>query len=313
MAQSCKAYKKWIEERVEQRVDEWVEEKQQKCKKRHWYDPRSWICWLVTALVLVTRWVLVWVGKWITYVVCEVVTFAANFAATFIGLIFSIPILGRFLSWVWSLLLELLWRIVSAIVDGFLGALGIDVTKKLRLCIVILSDARRLPTATPESLQPEIDNATRIYRDAANVKLIVGDIHTIEQPAPASALDPPCGTSLGLADLWLTGTYYKNNSNVQCFDSALLRLIGFRSPVVVFVVHKVHGKKGCSLGPLTDCGLDPLPWTLPVRWIRWQPWDRERAVPSECGDSSRMSSKPARCAWSWTRASGSARSPAIST
>jgi hypothetical protein len=190
MAQSCKAYKKWIEERVEQRVDEWVEEKQQKCKKRHWYDPRSWICWLVTALVLVTRWVLVWVGKWITYVVCEVVTFAANFAATFIGLIFSIPILGRFLSWVWSLLLELLWRIVSAIVDGFLGALGIDVTKKLRLCIVILSDARRLPTATPESLQPEIDNATRIYRDAANVKLIVGDIHTIEQPAPASALDP---------------------------------------------------------------------------------------------------------------------------
>lgn len=60
-------------------------------------------------------------------------------------------------------------------------------------------------------------------------------------------------------------------------------------------------------------GLDPLPWTLPERRIRWQRWDRKRAAPSERGDSSRMSSGQAPCAWFWTRANGSARPLAIST
>lgn len=110
--------------------------------------------------------------------------------------ILSIPILGRFIGWVLSVLLEyLVWRIVSAIADGFLALLGIDLTKKLRVCIIVLSGARRAPTTSREvlqPLQPAIDSATRIYRSAANIKFIVGDIHWIEQPAPKANLDPAC-------------------------------------------------------------------------------------------------------------------------
>lgn len=262
MAKACNEYKQWVEERVEKRVDEWVEERRKECKKRKWYDPRGWICWFVTTLVLVVRWVVVWVGKWVTYVVCQVVTFTANFLATFIGLILSIPILGRLLGWLWRIIiLELVWRAVSAIMDLGFAIVGTDPEKKLRLCIVILRDAQRVPMATPESLQPAIEDAGRIFRDVANVKLIVGEIHTIDAPAPESNLDPACEPGALWDDLWLPGTYFENNSNVQCFDSALLRLIGFRAPVVVFVVRAIEGKRGCSIGPLVDYvtieGADP--------------------------------------------------------
>lgn len=51
MAAVCKDYKKWVEEQVEKPVEEWVEKTEQKCKKRKWYDPRRWLCWLVTTFV----------------------------------------------------------------------------------------------------------------------------------------------------------------------------------------------------------------------------------------------------------------------
>ena len=260
MAKVCKNYKKWVQEKIEKPIDDWVEEKEKKCKKRKWYDPRRWLCWFVTTLVKVVRWVVVWVGKWVTYAVCQLVTSVVNFFSVFIGLILSIPILGRLIGLVWHALLDVFWRLVS-LLDIIAGALGLHLPKKLRLCVIILSNERRVPVATAESLQPEIERAKRIYKDAANIKLTV-DIHTLETPAPKDNLDPPCGVgSLG-DDLWVQGTYYENNGNVQCFDSAFLHLIGYAAPVVVFIVRDVEGKKGCSLGPLTDYvvveGKDPV-------------------------------------------------------
>src|SRR6476469_9529708 len=63
MATECIETQEWIEEEVSKPVEEWVEQTEKKCKKRHWYDPRRWLCWLVTTLVKVVVWVVVTLGK----------------------------------------------------------------------------------------------------------------------------------------------------------------------------------------------------------------------------------------------------------
>lgn len=253
MAKFCKEYKKKIEEKIEKPMDEWVEKTVKKCKKKKckWWCGccNKWFCWLETIVVKVVRWVVVTVIKWVTYVVCEVVAFILNFLATFIGLILSIPIIGRIIGWIIKIILEIIWSVLS-IPDIIAGIFGIKLRKKLRVCILILSD-KESPVATEESLQKAIDSAKKIYKAEANVKFIVSDVKTLRN-SPQSALNTHCDAGALGDDLWIAGTYFENNANTQCFDSAFIRLIGFAAPVVVFVVKDVEGKKGCSLGPLVD-------------------------------------------------------------
>ena len=70
----CERFRRWVEERVEKPIDEWVQRTERRCSQRPWWHPLRWICWLVTTLVKVTRWVIVTVGKWVIYTVCRLVT-----------------------------------------------------------------------------------------------------------------------------------------------------------------------------------------------------------------------------------------------
>lgn len=83
MAIECVETQEWIEEEISKPVEEWVEQTEQKCKKRPWYDPRRWLCWLVTTLVKVVRWVIVKVGKWVVRTVCKIVGAVLTFAEAF--------------------------------------------------------------------------------------------------------------------------------------------------------------------------------------------------------------------------------------
>lgn len=69
--------------------------------------------------------------------------------------------------------------------------------------------------------------------------------------------------------------------------------------------HGVAAKELVALG--YGSGLDPLPWTLHERRIRCGRWQRSRGASSARGDSSRMSSRRARCGWSSMRARPSRR------
>jgi hypothetical protein len=73
MAIECVETQEWIEEEISKPVEEWVEKTEQKCKKRPWWHPLRWLCWLVTTLVKVVVWVVVKVGKWVVRTVCKVV------------------------------------------------------------------------------------------------------------------------------------------------------------------------------------------------------------------------------------------------
>lgn len=182
----------------------------------------------------------------------QVVKFVLNLPAVIVGLFFSIPILGRISGLIWRGLIDLFWRIVS-LPDVILGLAGIYPEKKLRVSVIILADEEQDPVVKPDKLKQSIEEMVGIYLEAANVQVIVNEIKTMVAAAPAGNLNPSCGGRAVWDDIWTAGTYFENMANIQCFDSAFQRLVGYAAPVIIFVVQTVkEGDIGCSLGPFTD-------------------------------------------------------------
>ena len=254
MAEICREIQERIEERVEQPLEEWVEREEERCRRRRcrWWCAccNKWFCWIVTVVVRVVVTVVVTIVKWVTRVVCETVSVILDAIGLIVGLVFSIPIIGRLIRQIWDILVEIVWRIAS-IPGLILDLIGIDLRKRLRVCIIILSDDEG-PLATDTSLDPAIRQAVQIYRDEANVSFIVEAIHTMRNAAPDRNLDVACNAEAWWEDLWIEGSYFEFTANQLCFDGAGRRLIGFAAPVVVFVLRSVKGAAGCSLGPFSD-------------------------------------------------------------
>lgn len=182
----------------------------------------------------------------------KVLKYVVNVPAFVIGLFFSIPILGRITGLIWRGLIDLFWRIIS-LPDVILGLLGTYPEKKMRIAVIILTSEGQDVLVKPDKLKESIENAVVTYKEAANVRVIVDKIQTLVAPAPTANLNPSCGGSALKDDIGTAGTYYENTINIQCFDSAFQRLIGYAAPVIVFIVQEVKGGDiGCSLGPFTD-------------------------------------------------------------
>jgi hypothetical protein len=79
MAMVCTSVTEWIETNVSKPVEDWEDRQEKKCKKRHWYDPRSWFCWFITIVVKVIRWVVVTVVTAVVSVVCNLVGAVLSF------------------------------------------------------------------------------------------------------------------------------------------------------------------------------------------------------------------------------------------
>ncbi|MFE5189924.1 hypothetical protein [Streptomyces sp. NPDC056628] len=75
MATVCKEINERVEEKVSKPIEEWVRDTKKYCKKKFkWYNPLSWVCWLVTTLIRVVRWVVSVVVRFVVRWVCWVVT-----------------------------------------------------------------------------------------------------------------------------------------------------------------------------------------------------------------------------------------------
>jgi len=255
MAKYCEEVQEWIEEKVEKPIEEWIKKREKKCKKKKckkWcLCCNKWFCWIETFFEKVIKWVVITVGKWVTRIVCELVHSFLNAAGFFLGLVFAIPIIGRLIREGWDAIIEFGNR-VWGIPDLILCAFGVKWTKKLRICIIILRDEDGNEIATEASLMRYIEQAKTIYKDAANVDLIVNGIHTVLSPSPKRNLDVGCNGGAWGDDLWLDGSYFEFTANTECFESIANRLTGWAAPVVVFVVRDVKDKAGCSMGPFSD-------------------------------------------------------------
>lgn len=176
-----------------------------------------------------------------------------NAPAFLVGLLLSVPILGRITSLIWrGLILDLFWRIIS-IPDVILGLFGVMPEKKMRVTVIILANETNEPFAKTDNIKNAIENAIKAYKDAANVRVILDKIHIMETAAPAANLKPSCNSKAAIDDIWFPGAYFEYTINTQCFESAFQRVVGYAAPVIVYVVPEVKESDiGCSLGPFTD-------------------------------------------------------------
>jgi len=151
-----KNVQEWIEEEIEQPIEKWVETTEEKCKDYGWYDPRGWVCWIVTTSVKVVNWVIVTVGKWVTRVVCEIVHYIIHIIGIIIGF------------------LDLLANIFLGIPELVLCLLGIEVGRRnISVCVAVIAKRDETPAVPISDIERHFEVAKKIY-DRCGVDLEFG-------------------------------------------------------------------------------------------------------------------------------------------
>ncbi|MFZ0546927.1 MAG: hypothetical protein WAM60_15880, partial [Candidatus Promineifilaceae bacterium] len=85
----------------------------------------------------------------------SVFKFVINFPAVLVGLFFSIPVLGRISAVIWRGAIDLFWRVVS-LPDVVLGLFGVYPEKKMRISVIILTDAEQTPIVKADRLKTAV-------------------------------------------------------------------------------------------------------------------------------------------------------------
>jgi hypothetical protein len=86
----CTTTTEWIRENISKPIEEWEERTKEKCKKRSWWNPLKWLCYLVTYLVKVIRWVVISVVRAVVSTVCRLIVAVLGIiwdALKFLGLL----------------------------------------------------------------------------------------------------------------------------------------------------------------------------------------------------------------------------------
>ncbi len=210
----------------------------------------EWVCkasaWVCKAAVWISQWVC---HAWntITTFVClawETLLVVVFVVGVFVKTILAIPIVGAIIKEALNAITSVVIGLVGFVTEGIgCGLLGICLPKKLRLCVILNSDAE------VKNVQPILDRTTQILKDEANVTVYA----QTGGGAGAPDVDPSCGAAAWGEDLWLTGSQYEHAASLQCSEYTVPSLIGIGSPIYAFAVREVAGEdNGCSLGPLTN-------------------------------------------------------------
>jgi len=193
-----------------------------------------------------------------------------NWTAGIIELVFCIPYLGRFLKWLWNIVLTGV-NIIFGMVEYLLMWVGFQPQKQMRIEAVILKDTASNYLAAAEDVAAALQQAAQIFM-TANIRLIparsVNASSTTHNSLPpdlnacithypipldSNMLDVDCNAPALQEDLGLKGAKFQHISRTHLSHTNLRRLTGYGSPVIIFIVRSFkqnHG--GCSLGPLTD-------------------------------------------------------------
>lgn len=187
-------------------------------------------------------------------------------AAAPIELVLALPYLGRGLSWLWSLLLSLVWAILS-LPDLLLVLIGVLPEKRLRLWIAVPDAA----SFDDQDWLTAMAVAAEVFRREANVRLVPAfgfqwqrafsqekpfRGETLRANVVAGELAGGVGCQLRAAkeDLGWAGTSVAINSVRHHLRGGARRITGWGAPLMAVAVESVEKGKlaGCSLGPLTD-------------------------------------------------------------
>lgn len=199
-----------------------------------------------------------------------IVSVVLNALAWVVLFVFQIPVIGRFVNWIWNAALSVAYAVFSAF-DVVAALLGILPEKRLRLLVINQEDENGNAIATEADLLAAINLAIRVYREQVNVRVLPvklfnyrtpfsGDeqasddyISNVTSKGGASTLDVDCGGGDLTADLGAPGADFQDIMLANGFWTSFRRLIGYGAPICAFAVRKFTGNSdGCSLGPLTD-------------------------------------------------------------
>lgn len=253
MATICKDVQEWIKEQVWKPVDDWVRRTEENCKKRPWWHPLRWFCWLVTIVVKIVRWVLAPVLTLVFRIVCEVVNFFVNLVAAIFNIILTFPIIGPIIKAIIRAVTTAISYVVG-LADGLAGLVGIRITKHLRVHVIPLCEGI-IPLAYETHLTPIMRETERIFYARAKIRVHTRFHEPVRNP-PENALRLGTEFDLVLDEAWLKGTWHQMQT-VKLFESNVWSLIGIGHPIIVYVVREVgydgQGKvAGTSGGPFTD-------------------------------------------------------------
>ena len=248
MGRVCREVQEWIEEEIEQPIEEWENRQEERCRRRRcrWWCLccNRWFCWLVWVVVKVIRWVVVTVGKWVARIVCEVVNIVLDIIGFVINIILSIPIIGGIIRTILNWVTEIIWRIVGFI--GFLASLaGIRPRKKMYFGVLVPPIT---PIAADVDIQRQVDAVVEFYDRTCNINAIFTGICRTNVSPPDGSLTVGCDASGFFNDWWLAGSYFEFASATCKFTDSFRRVIGLGAEIIVVVVQDVTpaNTNGCS-------------------------------------------------------------------
>lgn len=220
MAVECVSVQEWIEEEISKPVDAWVEKTQEKCKKRHWYDPRSWFCWLVTTLVKAVVWVVVKVGRWAVRTVCKIVGALLGFLRDFFTGLWNF--LAGVFTWDWCRAVHGLIQAGAGTIDSLftlgrvvvlLDTLDYIITERQRSQLRAYVRTRLSFKYSGQDFQDIVENL-RIDRGAFGYRIPMRAIRTYLDSEAPSPVDPT------VPNLWKLNDEKKINLRELCgFES----------------------------------------------------------------------------------------------
>jgi hypothetical protein len=173
---------------------------------------------------------------------------------------------GDFFSDVWSAggnVFKDLFNRALGLPDSILTFFGIMLPKEMRFQVRILraEDGRavmadeNLPAADREAdldqIKKAIAHMREVFDSQVNTDAIAiddEDIITLDVVAPTAALDVGCGSDAWQDDFGEAGEFFRRHLAKRGTSWAL----GYGAPITAFVVRGISGKRGCSLGPVTD-------------------------------------------------------------
>lgn len=250
MGRVCREIQEWVEEQIEQPIEEWENRQEERCREEecNWWVLclNKLVCWLVWVVVKVIRWVVVTVGKWVTRVVCEVVNVVLDAVGFIVELILSIPIIGGIIRTILNWVTEIVWRAVG-LIDFLASLVGIRPRKKMYFGVIVPS-VEGSPIVPDADIQRQVDAAVAFYDTTCNINLIfTGICHTSISP-PAEGLVVGCDAGGFFNDWWLAGSYFELAAATCKFTDSFRRVIGLGAEIIVFIVRDVTpaSTNGCS-------------------------------------------------------------------
>lgn len=241
MGRTCREIQDWIETQVEQPIETWENQQEQRCQN----EPCNWwllclnklVCWLVWVLVKIVRIVLVTVGKWVVRVVCTVINVVLDVIGFLVGLILAIPILGGIIRTVLNWVTEVIWRLVG-LIDFGLSLLGVRPRKKMYFGVII-PVINGVPIATQADVQPQVDSVIEVYNRTCNIDArFTGFCETAIAP-PDGTIVVNCDVGGFFEDWWLKGSWFEFVSRTCKFESNWRRIVGYGGELLGFVVNNV--------------------------------------------------------------------------